>query len=134
MHNIILCLIAAMLTGSWTLLSMFMWIEDLLVRGPMTSLQHIRDDLKALYMRIHTNVDRVTDVVKDKTGKDLDVSSWEREFVEDLPKQQNGYDCGVFMIKYADFHSRNLRLCFNQEHMPYFRLRTAKEILRLKAD
>ncbi|KAK7264642.1 hypothetical protein RJT34_32251 [Clitoria ternatea] len=74
------------------------------------------------------------DEVKDKTGKDLDVSSWEREFVEDLPKQQNGYDCGVFMIKYADFHSRNLGLCFNQEHMPYFRLRTAKEILRLKAD
>ncbi|XP_061349211.1 putative ubiquitin-like-specific protease 1B [Gastrolobium bilobum] len=74
------------------------------------------------------------DEVKDKTGKDIDVSSWEKEFVEDLPEQENGYDCGVFMIKYTDFYSRNLGLCFNQEHMPYFRRKTAKEILRLKAD
>ncbi|XP_019433453.1 PREDICTED: ubiquitin-like-specific protease ESD4 isoform X1 [Lupinus angustifolius] len=74
------------------------------------------------------------DEVKDKTGKDIDVSSWEKEFVEDLPEQENGFDCGVFMIKYADFYSRGLRLCFKQENMPYFRLRTAKEILRLKAD
>ncbi|XP_020227059.1 ubiquitin-like-specific protease ESD4 [Cajanus cajan] len=76
----------------------------------------------------------IVDEVKDKTGKDIDVSSWKKEFVEDLPEQQNGYDCGVFMIKYADFYSRNLGLCFNQEHMSYFRRRTAKEILRLKAD
>lgn len=74
------------------------------------------------------------DEVKDKTGEDVDISSWETEFVEDLPEQMNGDDCGLFMVKYADFYSRNLRLCFNQEHMPYFRLRTAKEILRLKAD
>ncbi|XP_054807249.1 ubiquitin-like-specific protease ESD4 [Prosopis cineraria] len=74
------------------------------------------------------------DEVKDKNGTDVDVSSWEREFVEDLPEQENGFDCGMFMIKYADFYSRGLGLCFNQEHMPYFRRRTAKEILRLKAD
>ncbi|KAE9609598.1 hypothetical protein Lal_00006733 [Lupinus albus] len=74
------------------------------------------------------------DEVKDKTGKDIDVSFWEKEFVEDLPEQKNGYDCGVFMIKYTDLYSRNLGLCFSQKDMPYFRLRTAKEILRLKAD
>lgn len=74
------------------------------------------------------------DEVKDKSGKDIDVSSWKQEFVEDLPEQKNGYDCGVFMIKYSDFYSRDVGLCFNQEHMPYFRRRTAKEILRLKAD
>ncbi|RDY04669.1 Ubiquitin-like-specific protease ESD4, partial [Mucuna pruriens] len=56
----------------------------------------------------------IVDEVKDKTGKDIDVSSWKEEFVEDLPEQQNGYDCGVFMIKYTDFYSRNLGLCFNQ--------------------
>ncbi|KAL8121571.1 ubiquitin-like-specific protease ESD4 [Apium graveolens] len=74
------------------------------------------------------------DEVKDKSGKEIDVSSWKQEFVEDLPEQQNGYDCGVFMIKYSDFYSKDVGLCFNQEHMPYFRRRTAKEILRLKAD
>ncbi|KAI3692237.1 hypothetical protein L6452_32048 [Arctium lappa] len=76
----------------------------------------------------------ITDEVKDKTGKDIDITSWEQEFVTDLPNQENGFDCGMFMIKYADFYSRNIGLCFKQEHMPYFRLRTAKEILRLKAD
>ncbi|XP_062108655.1 ubiquitin-like-specific protease ESD4 [Humulus lupulus] len=74
------------------------------------------------------------DEVKDKSGKDINVSSWKQEFVEDLPEQENGYDCGMFMIKYADFYSRGLGLCFNQEHMPYFRLRTVKEILRLRAE
>nr|GMC53720.1 ubiquitin-like-specific protease ESD4 [Ipomoea batatas] len=74
------------------------------------------------------------DEVKDKSGKLIDVSSWEQEFVEDLPEQQNGFDCGMFMIKYVDFYSRDQGLCFSQEHMPYFRLRTAKEILRLKAE
>ncbi|GMP76542.1 hypothetical protein CsSME_00033164 [Camellia sinensis var. sinensis] len=74
------------------------------------------------------------DEVKDKSGEDIDFSSWKQEYVEDLPKQENGWDCGLFMIKYADFYSRGLGLCFNQEHLPYFRLRTAKEILRLKAE
>lgn len=34
----------------------------------------------------------IVDEVKDKTGEDIDVSSWEEEFVEDLPEQQNGFD------------------------------------------
>ncbi|PIA61430.1 hypothetical protein AQUCO_00300742v1 [Aquilegia coerulea] len=74
------------------------------------------------------------DEVKDKSAKDIDVSSWTHEYVDDLPAQENGWDCGMFMIKYADFYSRGLGLCFNQENMPYFRKRTIKEILRLKAE
>lgn len=31
------------------------------------------------------------DEVKDKSGEDIDVSSWEKEFVEDLPEQENGF-------------------------------------------
>ncbi|KAK9664726.1 hypothetical protein RND81_14G063700 [Saponaria officinalis] len=73
------------------------------------------------------------DEVKDKSGQDIDVNSWDLEYVEDLPEQQNGFDCGVFMIKYADFYSRGMGLHFSQENMPYFRRRTAKEILRLQA-
>ncbi|KAD4178559.1 hypothetical protein E3N88_27150 [Mikania micrantha] len=76
----------------------------------------------------------ITDEVKDKTGECIDVASWEQEFVTDLPGQENGYDCGMFMIKYADFYSRGIGLCFSQEHMPYFRLRTAREILKLRAN
>ncbi|PKI65095.1 ubiquitin-like-specific protease ESD4 [Punica granatum] len=76
----------------------------------------------------------IVDEVKDKNGKNVDVQSWKLEYVDDLPEQENSYDCGMFMIKYADFYSRGLRLCFSQEHMPYFRQRTAKEILNLRAD
>ncbi|XP_030460073.1 ubiquitin-like-specific protease ESD4 [Syzygium oleosum] len=76
----------------------------------------------------------IVDEVKEKCGKDIDVGLWEQEYVSDLPAQENGFDCGMFMIKYADFYSRGFGLCFNQDHMPYFRRRTAKEILRLRAD
>ncbi|KAK8309718.1 hypothetical protein V6Z11_D02G141200 [Gossypium hirsutum] len=29
------------------------------------------------------------------------------------------FDCGMFMLKYINFYSRGLSLCFEQEHMPY---------------
>ncbi|KAG6505317.1 hypothetical protein ZIOFF_037672 [Zingiber officinale] len=84
------------------------------------------------------------DEVKDKNGNQIDTSSWIAQAVDDLPLQKNGYlflttaiswwDCGMFMLKYTDFYSRGLNLFFQQENMPYFRKRTAKEILRLKAD
>ncbi|KAF8094639.1 hypothetical protein N665_0358s0021 [Sinapis alba] len=74
------------------------------------------------------------DEVRDKNEVDVDVSQWRQEFVQDLPEQRNGFDCGMFMLKYMDFYSRGLDLCFTQEHMPYFRVRTAKEILQLRAE
>ncbi|GAB2281266.1 hypothetical protein Dimus_015870 [Dionaea muscipula] len=74
------------------------------------------------------------DEAKDKNEQDIDLSSWECEYVDGLPAQENGSDCGVFMIKYADFYSRGLSLRFSQDDMPYFRRRTVKEILKLKAD
>ncbi|XP_020254854.1 ubiquitin-like-specific protease ESD4 isoform X1 [Asparagus officinalis] len=74
------------------------------------------------------------DEVKDKSSKQIDAVSWKQETIKNLPLQENGYDCGMFMLKYIDFYSRGLDLTFGQEHMPYFRKRTAKEILRLRAD
>ncbi|KAI3867052.1 hypothetical protein MKW92_039389 [Papaver armeniacum] len=93
------------------------------------------DSLKGVDTDVLENLARYfVDEVKDKSGKDIDLSSWKREYVKSLPEQQNGWDCGMFMIKYSDFYSRGLGLHFSQEHMPYFRRRTASEILRLKAD
>ncbi|KAI3979023.1 hypothetical protein MKX01_016198 [Papaver californicum] len=93
------------------------------------------DSLKGMDTDVLENLARYfVEEVKDKSAKDIDVSSWKREYVKNLPEQENGWDCGMFMIKYSDFYSRGLGLCFNQEHMPYFRRRTASEILRLKAD
>ncbi|OEL23578.1 Ubiquitin-like-specific protease ESD4 [Dichanthelium oligosanthes] len=44
------------------------------------------------------------------------------------------WDCGMFMLKYIDFYSRDMDLIFGQKHMRYFRRRTAKEILNLRAE
>ncbi|KAG1338685.1 ubiquitin-like-specific protease ESD4 [Cocos nucifera] len=74
------------------------------------------------------------DEVKDKSDKQIDTTLWKQESVDNLPLQKNGWDCGMFMLKYTDFYSRGLSLSFSQEHMEYFRKRTAKEILRLRAE
>ncbi|WVZ56898.1 hypothetical protein U9M48_007366 [Paspalum notatum var. saurae] len=76
----------------------------------------------------------IAEEVKDKSNKVINTSLWHEELVDDIPLQRNGWDCGMFMLKYIDFHSRGLNLSFSQEHMEYFRERTAKEILRLRAD
>lgn len=75
----------------------------------------------------------IMDELKDKNNIEIDTSSW-REVSVHIPLQHNGWDCGMFMLKFIDFDSRGLRLSFSQEHMEYFRRRTAKEILRLRAD
>ena len=41
------------------------------------------------------------DEVKDKSEKDIDLSSWEQEYVEDLPEQKNG--CVYFLFLFSFF-------------------------------
>uniref|UniRef100_A0A0A8YUD7 Ubiquitin-like protease family profile domain-containing protein n=1 Tax=Arundo donax TaxID=35708 RepID=A0A0A8YUD7_ARUDO len=87
-------------------------------------------DMKAL----RTLARYLVDEVKDKSGQQVDAFSWKHEGVKNLPLQENGWDCGMFMLKYIDFYSRDMDLIFGQKHMRYFRRRTAKEILNLRAD
>ncbi|KAG0606046.1 hypothetical protein M758_9G109100 [Ceratodon purpureus] len=75
----------------------------------------------------------IVDEARERTGQNLDVSNWEHVFVDNIPRQLNGCDCGMFMLKYADFHSRGGSLNFKQADMDYFRRRTAWEILQLRA-
>lgn len=73
------------------------------------------------------------DEARDKLNQNLDIDTWDQDYPQDIPEQRNGCDCGMFMIKYADFHSRGDHLMFTQEHMEYFRKRTVLEILQLRA-
>ncbi|WVZ67036.1 hypothetical protein U9M48_016175 [Paspalum notatum var. saurae] len=75
----------------------------------------------------------IMDELRDKSNIEVDPTSWV-EVSDPLPLQQNGWDCGMFMIKYIDFLSRGLKPYFSQEHMTYFRKRTAKEITTLRAE
>jgi sentrin-specific protease 1 len=63
-----------------------------------------------------------------------DLSDWEDYVPNDIPKQDNGSDCGVFMCKYADYLSDRLDLTFSAADMPYFRRRFLKDLLANSAD
>uniref|UniRef100_A0A0D9Y8B2 Ubiquitin-like protease family profile domain-containing protein n=1 Tax=Oryza glumipatula TaxID=40148 RepID=A0A0D9Y8B2_9ORYZ len=98
----------------------------------------IRENLMAFEIPFLTSTEvmarYLVDEVKDKSGQHIDALSWKQEGVKNLPLQENGWDCGMFMLKYIDFYSRDMGLTFGQKHMHYFRKRTAKEILNLRAE
>lgn len=82
---------------------------------------------------LHALARYIKDEAKDKGAEDVDTGSWHLDCPNDIPEQMNGCDCGMFMIKYADFLSRGNELKFTQDHMEYFRKRTVLELLQLKA-
>eukprot|EP00262_Sarcandra_glabra_P008764 TRINITY_DN2248_c0_g1_i4.p1 TRINITY_DN2248_c0_g1~~TRINITY_DN2248_c0_g1_i4.p1 ORF type:complete len:537 (+),score=98.92 TRINITY_DN2248_c0_g1_i4:176-1786(+) len=47
----------------------------------------------------------------------------------DIPYQQNGHDCGMFVCKYMDYSARGLAYDFCKEEMAYFRQRAGVEIV-----
>ena len=63
-----------------------------------------------------------------KRRVEIEEDKWSANRV-DPPKQTNGYDCGVFLIMYADFLSDDLRITFEQKHMDLFRLKIASAIV-----
>lgn len=65
---------------------------------------------------------------KDKKGSDFDMSGWQKECVDDIPQQMNGSDCGVFSCTFAEFLTRDAKLTFRQEDMPYLRRKMVYEI------
>ena len=52
----------------------------------------------------------------------------EKEWERGIPQQRNGFDCGVFMCKNADYHARDGLLNFTQADIDYFRRRIVLEI------
>jgi sentrin-specific protease 1 len=48
--------------------------------------------------------------------------------LDDVPKQSNGYDCGMFVCQYAEHISRNAPFSFRQGDMDRFRIQVAFEI------
>ena len=64
----------------------------------------------------------------------LDTSSWTLvECQSDTPKQENGYDCGVFTCMFADYVSVDKPFDFNQATVTMCRHRMALSILRGRA-
>uniref|UniRef100_A0A7S0PPK7 Ubiquitin-like protease family profile domain-containing protein n=1 Tax=Micromonas pusilla TaxID=38833 RepID=A0A7S0PPK7_MICPS len=65
----------------------------------------------------------VRDEWRNKKNADVDTESWSVEIPKDIPRQMNGCDCGVFMLKYADYIATGCPLTFHQRDMEYFRRR-----------
>ena len=66
---------------------------------------------------------------QDKLKKSFSMDGWRYESLQDIPEQMNGSDCGVFACQYAEYTSRDARIDFTQEQMPYFRERMVYEIV-----
>lgn len=73
----------------------------------------------------------IEDESMDKKKVPFDTSGFQDvAYKAGTPQQRNGYDCGVFMTRTADFLARDGVLNFGQEHMEYFRRRMVLEILQ----
>ena len=65
----------------------------------------------------------------DKLKSTWDDTGWtDHNFRDGTPQQRNGWDCGVFMCKTADYLSQEGKLEFTQQDMEYFRRRLVVEI------
>ena len=71
----------------------------------------------------------VRDEWKNKKDADVDTESWSVEIPKDIPRQMNGCDCGVFMLKYADYIATGCPLTFHQHDMEYFRRRIVADAM-----
>jgi sentrin-specific protease 1 len=82
-------------------------------------------------------MDAVMQYLKDEwksknPGQELpQLSEWKKvRTTIETPKQQNGFDCGVFICMYADFLSMGYPLSFTQEDITKCRERIALSILK----
>ena len=60
----------------------------------------------------------------------MDPNVWTLEYAENIPKQKNGVDCGVFTCMYCDFLAGGAPLSFTQDDIDLCRIRMALSILR----
>lgn len=65
----------------------------------------------------------------DKRQVEFDFAGWRENWPSNVPSQQNGHDCGVFALAFAEHISRRAALSFSQDDMLYWRDRIAYEIL-----
>lgn len=57
------------------------------------------------------------------------IEEWSFKIRNDIPQQTNGFDCGVFLCKYAEFASRDRDFTFTQNDIVTFRYQIALDIL-----
>ncbi|KAG0000981.1 SUMO1 sentrin specific peptidase 1 [Modicella reniformis] len=67
---------------------------------------------------------------QDKLKKSFDSQGWENLCPKDIPRQRNGFDCGVFTCTFIEFRSRGMdNLDFSQDNMSYLRKRIVLSLI-----
>lgn len=57
----------------------------------------------------------------DKKGYEKNYQDFQIDFRTDIPKQTNSYDCGIFVMKYAECLVNDQLMNFTEEMMPFYR-------------
>ncbi|KAI6242974.1 ULP-PROTEASE domain-containing protein [Aphelenchoides fujianensis] len=86
---------------------------------------------------MHTNGEKHLNALRDylreesaeKHASRYSVDDYQLLSAEKCPKQMNGYDCGMFTCRFAEYVTRRAPFNFAQRHMAYFRKRTVFEIV-----
>uniref|UniRef100_A0A7S0IT36 Ubiquitin-like protease family profile domain-containing protein n=1 Tax=Calcidiscus leptoporus TaxID=127549 RepID=A0A7S0IT36_9EUKA len=65
-----------------------------------------------------------------KKQASYDTNGWQDLCHSEIPRQRNGFDCGVFMCTNANLIARGAALTFTQAELPYLRRRMVFEILQ----
>ncbi|KAG0325684.1 Smt3-specific protease [Dissophora globulifera] len=79
------------------------------------------------FLILRTYLDQLS---RDKRNQPFDFTGWENDCPKDIPRQRNGFDCGVFTCTFIEFKSRGVEeLEFSQEDMPYLRKKIVLNII-----
>ncbi|XP_043288818.1 protein PXR1-like [Venturia canescens] len=65
---------------------------------------------------------------KEKEEISFDKSEWIVAMKKDIPRQQNGYDCGVFICQYAKYEVAKREMNFSQKDIPQIRIKMMEEL------
>lgn len=72
------------------------------------------------------------DEFKNKRNEERpDILDWPKAYPKSIPGQVNGYDCGVFLILFADYLSKGAKLNFSQESIEDFRVKLALDFANM---
>uniref|UniRef100_A0A1I7TWM6 ULP_PROTEASE domain-containing protein n=1 Tax=Caenorhabditis tropicalis TaxID=1561998 RepID=A0A1I7TWM6_9PELO len=68
----------------------------------------------------------------DKKKTEFNFDGWMIRQMTNIPRQENGSDCGVFSCQFGEWASRRTAPRFSQKNMPYYRKRMVYEIVSEK--
>eukprot|EP01026_Neomeris_dumetosa_P072350 TRINITY_DN7364_c0_g3_i5.p4 TRINITY_DN7364_c0_g3~~TRINITY_DN7364_c0_g3_i5.p4 ORF type:complete len:112 (-),score=16.03 TRINITY_DN7364_c0_g3_i5:438-773(-) len=71
----------------------------------------------------------VKDEFLDKKKLEIDENEFEIKIPKNIPRQLNGFDCGVFAIMYADYLASDRQFDFDQGDMSYFRIKLVNDLM-----